>query len=204
MCCSAIGQIVYGILMFAALALTITGIFTPGWRKVENAPDSIKDQIDNGNYQIGGILPLNCDSWLNRDGTSTQSSINCDNWWKNLPDWNKTVVVTVCLAVVVEVLALIWNLLTFCACCCKRHLLHPLTGLAILASILLAITVIVYGINSSDSLCDLSTNLNDWNGCDQGKTDANYSFYITCAALACTLVSIGVGIIASCFANHSL
>uniref|UniRef100_A0AC34F7E0 Uncharacterized protein n=1 Tax=Panagrolaimus sp. ES5 TaxID=591445 RepID=A0AC34F7E0_9BILA len=204
MCCSALGQIVYGILMFSALALTLTGMFTPGWRKLEDAPDGAKQQIQD--HQVpSGLFPIGCKGWLSGDGVTTQSSADCDNWWNDLPTWNKVVIITACLAVIAEILALVWNLLTFCACCCKQHLLHPLTALAVLTSILLAITVIVFGINQADSICDISKQSGqNWDGCESGKTNANYSFYITCAALACSLVSIGVGIIASCFANHSL
>uniref|UniRef100_A0A914NZG5 Uncharacterized protein n=1 Tax=Panagrolaimus davidi TaxID=227884 RepID=A0A914NZG5_9BILA len=82
MCCSAVGQIVYGILMLSALALTLTGMFTPGWRKLEDAPDNIKDQV--GEYKVpSGIIPIGCNDWLgNSDGGTTQSSTSCDDWWK--------------------------------------------------------------------------------------------------------------------------
>ena len=230
MCCSALGQIVYGILMAAALGLTLVGIFTPGWRKIGDAPSSAEQQIRDEHKVPSGLFPMGCKDWLGGDGT-TMSPADCDNWWhvsyhfgvdrtlwsiirlinwynlgilfQDMPTWNKVVIVSTALAVIAELLALAWNLLTFCACCCKRHLLHPLTGLAVLTSIFLAITVIIFGVNNKDSICDF-TKHGKATDCEAGKTDANYSFYLIIAALACSLVSIGVGIIASCFANHSL
>ena len=51
---------------------------------------------------------------------------------------------------VLEISALVWDIITFCACCCKRHILHPLYVLALAVAILLAVAVAVFYINNKD------------------------------------------------------
>lgn len=57
-----------------------------------------------------------------------------------------------CLAVLVEIIALIWNIVTFCACCCKKYIIHPLVAFAFLIAILHLIALIIYGLKYKDQI----------------------------------------------------
>uniref|UniRef100_A0A0M3HIN1 Protein tweety homolog n=1 Tax=Ascaris lumbricoides TaxID=6252 RepID=A0A0M3HIN1_ASCLU len=60
-----------------------------------------------------------------------------------------------CLALITEVIALIWTIISMCACCCKQCCIFLLPILALIASIFLAVAVIVFGINNKDFISKL-------------------------------------------------
>lgn len=48
------------------------------------------------------------------------------------------------LAVLVEAVAVVWTVISFFACFCKQHILHPLSGFAVFAFLLLLSISLVY------------------------------------------------------------
>ncbi|KAH7718571.1 CLC-1 protein [Aphelenchoides avenae] len=138
MCLTILGQIVYGGLMLCALALTLGGMFTKGWR---NTIDP--NGHDDGQQGIFQCAP---------DVTKQSNRDSCEDWLKGLEAWQWVVVVSVVLAAVFQLLALIWTVFSFLSCCCKKHILHPLTGLAAVATIFLIIVVVVFGVKYKDQL----------------------------------------------------
>ncbi|KAK5983342.1 CLaudin in Caenorhabditis [Trichostrongylus colubriformis] len=68
----------------------------------------------------------------------------CSPWQHAQRDYMITVAVFLCLAIVFQLIALIWNFVTFCACCCKKYIIHPLVGLSFVVTVFLFIAVIVY------------------------------------------------------------
>ncbi|KAE9548295.1 hypothetical protein FO519_008493 [Halicephalobus sp. NKZ332] len=185
-----LGQIIYGGLMLICLGLTVISMFTPGWTRIQkntqNAFDNqqIPDQF--GIFQFSCAFP----------GENSRNN-NCAQWFDDLPNYYKVVVGAMILAGILEIVALIWNLLTFCACCCKKHILHPLYGLALAVSILLAIAVAVFYVRNKDIIQDM--NLNNITG--GTASEVSYSFYLACAALAASIAAIFAGIFSACFAD---
>ncbi|RCN52438.1 hypothetical protein ANCCAN_01481 [Ancylostoma caninum] len=71
---------------------------------------------------------------------------HCDPWESRYVGDMRTVAIFMCLALIAEVICLIWNLITFCACCWKRYIIHPLILLSFLTAIFLTVAVIVYAV----------------------------------------------------------
>ena len=158
MCCSAFGQILFGGLMLICLGLTLASMFTPGWSKVQKIPGQVIDnQVIPDSF---GLFQFSC-TFPGQD----IGNKNCIQWfdvgyiliWKliikvfqNMPNYYKVVVAAMIIAALLEIIALVWNLLTFCACCCKKHILHPLYVLALAVSIFLSIAIAVFYIKNKD------------------------------------------------------
>uniref|UniRef100_A0AC34PZD0 Uncharacterized protein n=1 Tax=Panagrolaimus sp. JU765 TaxID=591449 RepID=A0AC34PZD0_9BILA len=193
MCCSALGQIVYGALMLLCLVLTAVSIFTPGWTKFK---DEANDDWNNKQVpQNFGILPLFCSI-----PDQPSETDDCSTWFKNLPTYYKVVIGAMGIALILEICALVWNLVTFCACCCKKNILHPLYGLAGAIFVFLAIGIVTFYVKNKHLISDLD-NINNFNDLKDKTSETSYSFYIACAALICSLLSIVAGIVSACFAD---
>lgn len=73
-------------------------------------------------------------------------------WWKDLPTWEKVVVVCMVLALLLEIAGLVWTFITFWACCFKKYIIHPLTGFAIFVAVFLAIAIVTFGVKHKNSI----------------------------------------------------
>ncbi|KHN76883.1 hypothetical protein Tcan_05075 [Toxocara canis] len=222
MCCSLIGQIVYGAIMLVALGLTLGAMFSPGWTELKNQTEiAMGNPIDAvTNIHTTGIFPFLCrvpGQEANHDDDDDEDfelddkfDIDyCVDFWNRLPLWEKVVVATICLALITEVVALIWTLVSLCACCCKQCFVFALPVLAFLAAIFLAITVIVFGINNKDFIGDVYHNGNNpgdvVNNIKETMTsEVGYSFYLACGALAAVIIDIIVGALTQCLAKFCM
>ncbi|CAJ0571707.1 unnamed protein product, partial [Mesorhabditis spiculigera] len=187
MCCSSVGQIVFGIVMFACFCLTLGAMFSPEWRTFKDDLDDTAKDLD----VHSGIFSFNCRMPGKEEGS-------CDDWWDNLHTWEKVTVTCMCLALVTEILCLAWNLITFCACCCKQYIIHPLSLFATLVSLFLGVAVIVYGANNKDAFKDLK-----WKAPDE-SSEVGYSFYLAVAAVVLSVFDIFVAGITVFFAKKCL
>ncbi|KAL6740568.1 hypothetical protein Aduo_013912 [Ancylostoma duodenale] len=66
----------------------------------------------------------------------------CDPWEKEHLNGMRAMAVFLCLAIAFEIISLAWNFVTFCACCWKEHIIHPLMLLSLLCTLFLIITII--------------------------------------------------------------
>ncbi len=73
---------------------------------------------------------------------------------QNLHGWEKAVIACMCLALIAELVAVAWTVVTLCACCCKSFILHPLPLLATIVAVFLTVAVAVYGANNRDALSE--------------------------------------------------
>uniref|UniRef100_A0A1I7XCB4 Palmitoyltransferase n=1 Tax=Heterorhabditis bacteriophora TaxID=37862 RepID=A0A1I7XCB4_HETBA len=112
----------------------------------------------------------------------------------NLPGWKRFVVVCMCLAVIFEILCLIWNLVAFCTCCCKKFIIHPLGVLTFITTILLALVVIVYGINNKQAIDSFYLFF----------ILLGYSFWLCVGALAIAAVDTVVAVLTVCLGDNCL
>ncbi|CAI4228248.1 unnamed protein product [Auanema sp. JU1783] len=185
MCFSAIGQIIYGILMALCLALTVTSMFTPGWRDFS---DQLQDDLKNLEIpKAQGILPFACSfpGETNKPQGGMSDKDYCKLWWKNLGDWERVVIVFMGLAIITELIALVWNLFSCCACCCKKYLLHPLSPLSFFVVLFLAVAVIVYAVNNKHAY----DNIQDFHDIqDKMTSEVGYSFWLAVGALGIAII----------------
>ncbi|KAF8383870.1 clc-4, partial [Pristionchus pacificus] len=179
--CSFITQIAYGIMMLITLGLTAGGLFSENWVQSNGVNKGLFCSTAN----------------IARDGK--QSNVFCDGWWDNLKAYERTVVVCLFIAIVFQVFALVWNFITICACCCKKHIIHPLSAISVLNVIAIAIAVIVFAINSSSAINDFSTFLAGGNRNPDGSIGS--SFVMECVALGMAILCTIVASLAICFAE---
>ncbi|KAF8383234.1 hypothetical protein PRIPAC_72376, partial [Pristionchus pacificus] len=172
--CSFLVQIVYGVVCFVATAMTITSMITPGWT-------AYTFDVNYTNADISqGILPFTC---AYPD--------------ENLPWTEKTVVACMCIGLAFQLVAFVWNIISICACCCKKYILHPLSIFTLLAVIFLAIAVAFYAIFNGVDWIDLNSN-NPIGVPDLAK---GYSFWLACGALVLNVVNMIVASSALCCAK---
>uniref|UniRef100_A0A914DLW3 Uncharacterized protein n=1 Tax=Acrobeloides nanus TaxID=290746 RepID=A0A914DLW3_9BILA len=179
--------------MLVALALTITSIATPGWNQFKNETATNANNL-NFNLNSSGLFNFAC----NFTNSPQSSDKNCE--WKNIATWGKVVIIAICLAVLLQIAALIWNFVTFCACCCKKYIIHPLTGLAVTISICLAVAIILFWAKHESQL---DINYKQFSSV-KDRGEIGYSFYMACGALAGAIIDIFVGALTVCLAKHCL
>ncbi|GMS79385.1 hypothetical protein PENTCL1PPCAC_1561, partial [Pristionchus entomophagus] len=171
--CSFITQIEFGILMLTTFVLTIGGIFSKNWVQTES--------VHKG---------LFCDVYTMLE-SKEQRNIFCPDWWNNLKLYERAVVGCLFFAIVIQILALAWNLVTFFACCCKEYVIHPLSAISFLNVLCLTGAVVIFAINSSDAIGDLQYEMTAVFGGKHGYL--GQSFILECVALGiallCTIIS---------------
>uniref|UniRef100_A0A914C2K3 Uncharacterized protein n=1 Tax=Acrobeloides nanus TaxID=290746 RepID=A0A914C2K3_9BILA len=148
-----------------------------------------------------GIFPFACEIRKDDKPITTTPGYKdpCQEWWDNLTGWQKGVAAAMCLAVLVEIIALIWNIVTFCACCCKKYIIHPLVAFAFLIAILHLIALIIYGLKYKDQI-DFKNLPKD----PKNSNNLGYSFYMAIVAMIGAVLNIFVGGIAVHFAKRDL
>ncbi|GMT31389.1 hypothetical protein PFISCL1PPCAC_22686 [Pristionchus fissidentatus] len=185
--CSFLVQIVYGVLCLAAVAMTITAMVTPGWTTFSvNTQDFTQ-----------GIFPFTC-AWPGDDVTPNPifNFSDCTVWFNNLPWTEKMVVVCMCIGLAFQALAFVWNIISICACCCKKYILHPLSFFTFFAVIFLAIAVIAYAIWSPGYL-----ELSDMWADGLNTKSVGFSFWLACGALGLNVINLVVASAALCCAK---
>ncbi|GMR31631.1 hypothetical protein PMAYCL1PPCAC_01826 [Pristionchus mayeri] len=174
--CSFIVQIGYGIMMVITLGLTAGGCFSEYWVQQENGP---------------AHKGLFCPTSL-ADGKWSDPGVICNGWWDRMKAYERTVAICLFIAIVVQVFALVWNFITICACCCKSHIIHPLSAISFLNVVALAIAVIVFAINSGTAIKDFTMGLD-------GSVGASY--IVECVALGMSILCTIAASLAICFAE---
>lgn len=171
--------------MLATLGLTLGALFTPGWSRVTDEYGNVVNAVSHPE----GLFAFLC-------GSNSGKISDCQQWFDNLPDWEKAVVVMMCVAAGLEVIAILWTLFTICACCCKKYIIHPLPALAFLMALFLAASVIVFGVYNQEIVKQ------SFKG--QYHTKLGYSFYLAIGGLAGAVVDIIVGALTVALAEKSL
>ncbi|KAH7693895.1 CLC-1 protein, partial [Aphelenchoides avenae] len=132
-------------------------------------------------------------------GSGSSSVKDCQTVFQKQPIWVKIVLASMIVALLVEIVAFLYNFLACCACCCREFFLKPLPILAGICAIFLFIALIVFGMKNKDDIPNL--------GISSGKIAVDgvgYSFYIACGAFIFAAVNVVVGIITVFFAKSCL
>ncbi|VDM37004.1 unnamed protein product [Toxocara canis] len=185
MCCSLIGQIVYGAIMLVALGLTLGAMFSPGWTELKNQTEiAMGNPIDAvTNIHTTGIFPFLC----RVPGQEANHDDDDDEDFELDDKFD------------IDYCVDFWN----------QCFVFALPVLAFLAAIFLAITVIVFGINNKDFIGDVYHNGNNpgdvVNNIKETMTsEVGYSFYLACGALAAVIIDIIVGALTQCLAKFCM
>ncbi|VDM99229.1 unnamed protein product [Thelazia callipaeda] len=198
MCLSLAGQIVYGAVMLVALGLTAGSMFSPGWYELNKTANNITDDLKNFKFPAEiGIF-----SFLCKTATDYNTTVNadansfdfCKEWYQQLPSWEKAVVIFMCFSLAGELVAVVWTAITIFGCCCRQLFAQLLPVFALAVTIFLAIAIILFRANQQDAISgiDFSDVPQDWK--ISINSQAGYSFYLACGALALTIMDIFVGL----------
>ncbi|KAK6760015.1 hypothetical protein RB195_021514 [Necator americanus] len=185
--------------MFACLALTLGAMFTSNWRQITGTVE--QSLLNRSIPESMGLFSFACRMPGDTNSTSSGKFIDltyCEEWWNNLQTWERIVSAAMVLAALIEAFAFVWNLFTWCACCCKQCLLHPLTLASLCAAISLATAVVVYGLNNQSAF----QGVQNWDDIkDKISTEVGYSFWLACAALVLAVADTAVGTFAVCMGD---
>ncbi|KAF7638946.1 hypothetical protein Mgra_00001470 [Meloidogyne graminicola] len=120
-------------LILIGLSIVLTGValFTPNWRG--NVGLITRDCTNNNNY----ILP---------SFSGVGRTEYCGNWWDYQPFWLHTVIVLIITAIIIEIITLLWSILTFIGLCLPRTFI-PLNLFCGLSTILLISSILIYILN---------------------------------------------------------
>ncbi|EYB99404.1 hypothetical protein Y032_0122g1034 [Ancylostoma ceylanicum] len=118
----------------------------------------------------------------------------CYIWESRYEGGMRTVAIFMVLAFTAEVICLIWNLVTFCACCWKRYIIHPLILLSFLATVFLAVAVIVYAVTYNENI--------GYNTYQQDEY--GFAFWLAVAALILAGIDVIVAGLTVCLGERGL
>ncbi|PIO65789.1 hypothetical protein TELCIR_12520 [Teladorsagia circumcincta] len=107
-----------------------------------------------------------------------------------------TVATFLCLAIAFQLISLVWNFVTFCACCCKKYIIHPLVGLSFLTTVFLFIAVIVYVVAINDA--------HDTQFINYRTDEYGYSFWLAVCALILAAIDTIVAGLTVCLGTRGL
>ncbi|EYB99400.1 hypothetical protein Y032_0122g1033 [Ancylostoma ceylanicum] len=118
----------------------------------------------------------------------------CDPWERKYLEEMQTVAVFMSLAIIAEVACLTWNFITFCACCWKGYIIHPLIALSFLAALFQIIAVIVYALTYKGNI--------EYE--PYHKYDYGFSFWLAVVALQLAGIDVIVAILTVCLGEEGL
>ncbi|KAH7718570.1 CBN-CLC-1 protein [Aphelenchoides avenae] len=99
-----------------------------------------------------------------------------------------------------QAVAVVWTVISFFACFCKQHILHPLSGFAVFAFLLLlSISLVYYFVYTKELPHDIRHE-----GELQALSNLGYSYYLCVGAMALALFGAVVGAITACFADKGI
>ncbi|CAL2049357.1 CBN-CLC-4 protein [Caenorhabditis brenneri] len=193
--CSSLTQLVFGVVMLGAIALTLGATFSDKWRTVET--DLLKlynDVQSNHTERITGILPFFCE----------ENSMGCAAFWKEMKPYEKIVAICMITALVLEIVAFVWNFVTSCTCCFKKYLLHPLSPLSFLITIFLSIAIGVFYYYSDEVKNDVNIQkLLETNGKDL-DINIGSAFWMAVGAWCLVIIDTILASFAIFFAQHGV
>ncbi|VDO53673.1 unnamed protein product [Onchocerca flexuosa] len=155
MCLSFAGQLLFGISMVIVLGLTIMSMFSPGIEQLEKVALNITEDLKHFTIPEGfNLLETLCRFASNTNVTinKTDSIDFCKKWFHELEDWEKIVVVFMCLAVITEVITICWTIITCCGCTCQKMCLQLSPILSLLVALFLAGGVTIFAMNNQTIL----------------------------------------------------
>ncbi|KHJ87332.1 hypothetical protein OESDEN_12896 [Oesophagostomum dentatum] len=106
----------------------------------------------------------------------------------------RTVAILMCLALIFEIICLVWNFITFCACCWKRYIIHPLIVLSFITTAFLAVAVIVYATTYKGHIGQFTYQRDEY----------GFSFWLAVSALILAFIDMVVASLTVCLGERGL
>ncbi|KAL3991126.1 putative integral membrane protein [Acanthocheilonema viteae] len=201
MCLSFVGQLLFGIFMVIALGLTTLSIFLPGLKELQEATADISEDLKH--FRIPkefGSLELLC-RIASADSVSYNNETNdsCKYWFHKLEDWEKIVVILMCLSLIAEIITISWTIISFFGCYCRKICMQLLLVLSLIVASFLAAAVTVFAINNQKVVHNI--NFANLTRSFEIKTqnEAERRFYFACFALALAIIDVFIGCLNICF-----
>ncbi|KAI1730623.1 tight junction protein, claudin-like domain-containing protein [Ditylenchus destructor] len=116
--------------------------------------------------------------------------------------WEKIVIGALILGLIFAAVSFVWNLLTFCACCCRGSIFRPLPLLSAFAGICIAISVALFWFKNQNFIEDIK-NYEDVQNLYQHNT-VSYSFWLAVGACLASFANLVVGSLVVCLADKYL
>uniref|UniRef100_A0A8R1DZH8 Uncharacterized protein n=1 Tax=Caenorhabditis japonica TaxID=281687 RepID=A0A8R1DZH8_CAEJA len=193
--CSSLTQLAFGVIMLGAIALTLGATFSDKWRTLEaDLFTAYEDVKSHHTERLTGILPFFCEN----DATG------CAAFWKEMKPYEKIVAVCMISALLLEIVAFVWNFLTSCTCCFKKYLLHPLSPLSFLITLFLTVAIGVFYYYSDEVKHDV--NIQKIFNADANDLDINIgsAFWMAVGAWCLAVVDTILASFAIFFAQHGV
>ncbi|KAM3728137.1 NADH-ubiquinone oxidoreductase chain [Dirofilaria immitis] len=186
MCISMIGQLMFAIIMFVALLITVAAFVTPGWRSFTVVKGYESEAEKYSMPHSMGLL------WCTSSTPEDKSKIDyCHLWYNNKPKCDKNVTILMIATLALEISSLIWVSITFCACCCREFWIFLLPLLAFLTTMTLAITLFIYTDNNKTAFDILGESREPISAVYH--INFFYSYYIAWVALLLVTICILIG-----------
>ncbi|KJH47212.1 hypothetical protein DICVIV_06734 [Dictyocaulus viviparus] len=122
-----------------------------------------------------------------------RQSHRCTPWENEHIKSIKAMAIFMCLAIASEMICLLWNLITFCACCLKKYIIHPLMLFSFITTALLLVPVVLYTTSHQKSLDYYYQHRN---------TELGYSFWLLVGALVLAGVDTAVASLTVCLGSR--
>uniref|UniRef100_A0A0R3RQT8 MARVEL domain-containing protein n=1 Tax=Elaeophora elaphi TaxID=1147741 RepID=A0A0R3RQT8_9BILA len=194
MCLSMIGQLMFALIMFVTLILTVAAFLTSGWRSFSVVKGNESEAEKYSMPETMGLL------WCTSPLLENSLKIDyCHLWQNNKPRCDEKVSKLMIATLALEVGSLIWVAITFCACCCREFWIFLLPLVAFLTAITLAVALFVYTCNNKTAFDIL--NESKVAASEAYHVDFSYSYYLAWAALSLVIICILIGAFAKKLAH---
>uniref|UniRef100_A0AAF5RXW8 Uncharacterized protein n=1 Tax=Wuchereria bancrofti TaxID=6293 RepID=A0AAF5RXW8_WUCBA len=191
--------------MVIALGLTVISMFLPGLKEFQEMAANISDDLKHFRIpkkigSLGSLCQIASSSSDNIAFNDDTDPIDfCKHWFHELEDWEKIVVMLMCLSVIVEIITICWTLISFFGCCCRKICMQLLPMFSLIVVLLLAAAITVFAVNNQKVIHNI-----DFANVTRSfeikiQTEAGRRFYLACSALAVAIIDVFVGSLNLCF-----
>ncbi|KAK6750226.1 hypothetical protein RB195_002303 [Necator americanus] len=118
----------------------------------------------------------------------------CDPFETRYIDEMRVVATFMCLALISEIACLIWNFVTFCACCWKQYIIHPLILLSFFTITFLLVAVIAYAVSYKGNTGYYTYDTDEY----------GFAFWLAVSALILAGVDVAVASVTVCLGERGL
>ncbi|KAH7700980.1 CRE-CLC-1 protein, partial [Aphelenchoides avenae] len=116
----------------------------------------------------------------------------------NKEPWQRAVAAFMIIAILIELVVLVWAVISCLACCCPE-LFYPLPILCALATVCLIIAMSIFGAKNKNEIKDVPDNKGEWDS----QSNIGYSFWVGIVALVAMAIASLVGAVVSMASKYA-
>ncbi|VIO99749.1 Uncharacterized protein BM_BM17089 [Brugia malayi] len=189
--------------MIITLGLTIISMFLPGLKEFQQIAANISDDLRHFKIPKKFVTFESLCRIASNDNFNFNDNTDpinyCKHWFHQLEDWEKIVIILMCLSVIMEIITICWTLISFFGCCCRKVCMQLLPMFSLIIALLLAAAITIFAINNQKVIhnIDFANLTRSLEIKIQNETARR--FYLACSALAVAIIDIFVGSLNLCF-----